>query len=202
MISRRTILRGLFAVPAVVAIGSLMPIRGVKYDPIVRLQTWKLGTEAKGEWWAHEGRLSRIGEVEGEMQRQFGVSYWEEVKAPPTPFSSDWNINRTPGDPLAGSSYEGQPITQASDCVSRFGVAHSVPRNDPPLMTPEQLSDVRRENADYRRRNQRLVTPEEIEHRTRWYAKFIEQHESSLAQFDVTTAKMEEKLAAICRWGV
>ncbi len=61
MRGRRAFLTGLVAViaaPAVVSPRSLMSLRGVLLDPIVRLQTWQLGTEPVGLWEAFEGPLS------------------------------------------------------------------------------------------------------------------------------------------------
>ena len=74
-LSRRSLLCGLIAAPAVICAGNLMPLRGVKFDPIVRLQSWPLGTERWGEWWVHEGKLSNSAKVAAEMRKQFGVCY-------------------------------------------------------------------------------------------------------------------------------
>ena len=85
MISRRHLLRGLIATPAVVAIGSLMPLKGIKFDPLIRLQSWPIGMEMpEGEWWTHTGRASRSVFAEAEMKRQFGNCYWGTL--PEAPF--------------------------------------------------------------------------------------------------------------------
>ena len=77
LLHRRSFLGGLLAAPAVVAFHNLMPIKGIKFDPMIRLQSWPLGTERWGEWWVHEGPLSTMAEAEKAMRKQFGVSYWE-----------------------------------------------------------------------------------------------------------------------------
>ena len=61
-VGRRGLLAGLVATvvaPAVVRAQSLMPLRGVLLDPIVRLQTWRPTTEPSGIWEVFEGPLSR-----------------------------------------------------------------------------------------------------------------------------------------------
>jgi hypothetical protein len=75
MISRRFFLAGALAVPAIVAAGSLMPLRGVKFDPIVRVQSWPIGEGAFGAYWSHEGPLSKVGAVEDAMREMFGAAY-------------------------------------------------------------------------------------------------------------------------------
>ena len=133
MVSRRKFLAGLLAVPAVVSFSSLMPIRGVKYDPIIRLQSWKFGTEASGEWWAHEGRLSRIGSFETAMRDEIGQAYWQEVDRRSVKVDC---FSRDPNRPLVTSETVNSGL--ASDHAFAVGVAHGVRRDDPPLLTDHE----------------------------------------------------------------
>ncbi len=75
MLSRRNLLAGLVAAPAVVAVGSLMPLRGIKFDPIIRLQSWPIGEDSQGLWWMHEGPLSQSYRIETEMRDLMGACY-------------------------------------------------------------------------------------------------------------------------------
>ena len=81
LLSRRSLLRGLVAMPAVVAVGSLMPIRGVKFDPIMRVQSWPLGETPYGAWAAYEGPLSQIGEVHKKLHREYHAAYFDSLEA-------------------------------------------------------------------------------------------------------------------------
>jgi hypothetical protein len=83
VLSRRSLLGGLLAAPAIVAVGSLMPLRGIKYDPLIRVQSWPIGTDACGEWWSHEGPLSKIGRIEDAMREMYGNCYWQAVNPAP-----------------------------------------------------------------------------------------------------------------------
>lgn len=75
--------------PAVVAIGSLMPIRGVKFDPLIRIQSYPLDQSPLGEWWTHRGRSSNLARIESEMKKQFGKVYWEVIDEPSASDISD-----------------------------------------------------------------------------------------------------------------
>ena len=152
MFSRRNLLACLFAAPAVVAIDSLMPLRGIKLNPIIRLQSWPFGTEAVGEWWAHEGPLSGIARIEEAMRDQMGRCFWQSVERGP-----GVNMDNLLGQGFGGLSTAGSteregcfhtapedsildsildmPLAGRSESASRFGVAHGVPRNDPPLVS-------------------------------------------------------------------
>ena len=116
MFSRRNLLACLFAAPAVVAIDSLMPLRGIKLNPIIRLQSWPFGTEAVGEWWAHEGPLSGIAHIEEAMRDQMGRCFWQSVERGPARAMAD---HTTPEDAILD-----MPLAGRSESASRFGVAH------------------------------------------------------------------------------
>lgn len=75
MLSRRFFIGSLLAMPAVVASGNLMKIRGVTYDPIVRVQSWPPSEQAYGPWWVHQGPLSKAGGVEAEMKQALGTCF-------------------------------------------------------------------------------------------------------------------------------
>jgi hypothetical protein len=81
VLSRRFVLGGLLAAPAVVAARHLMPLRGIKYDPMVTLQSWPVGQDAVGEWWRHTGPLSRIDEVMRAMKAH-GEVFWGHQETP------------------------------------------------------------------------------------------------------------------------
>ena len=117
MLSRRNLLAGLFAAPAVVAIDSLMPLRGIKFDPVVRLQSWPIGDDKFGEWWVHEGPLSQFHRIEVEMRSLMGACYSETVYEPPYgrgPTISDKYGNRF----LGAIEYGDKPVS-----ASRLGVS-------------------------------------------------------------------------------
>ena len=146
MLSRRSLLSGLFAAPAVVACASLMPLRGYVYNPIIRVQSWPIGTEPVGEWWAHEGPLSRIDKVEDQMREMFGKVYVAD--RPKNIIVSGLNSD--------GCSEANSPICPKADVatsemfpdgVFRFGTAHGVPRIDPPVMSDDELRMCRERNG-------------------------------------------------------
>jgi hypothetical protein len=73
--NRRALLTGLLAAPAIVAIGNLMPLRGIKYDPMMHVRSWPFDAPAVGEWWRYTGPLSKVAEVESAMREMFGQCY-------------------------------------------------------------------------------------------------------------------------------
>lgn len=128
MLTRRFVLGGLIAAPAVVAFGQLMPLRGTKYDPMVTLQSWPVGQEAVGEWWRHTGPLSRIDDVMREMSAQFGHCFWSSQGGG--------------GMPAIQSDKFAPP---QEHLVSEFGVAHGENRQD---KRPPSAEDQRRLTAE------------------------------------------------------
>jgi hypothetical protein len=82
MISRRFFLTGALAAPVVVAASNLVPLRGIKFDPIMRVQSWPIGESAFGAYWSHEGPLSKIGAVEETMREMFGAAYHQKIDFP------------------------------------------------------------------------------------------------------------------------
>jgi hypothetical protein len=79
VISRRTLLSVSLAAPAIVAAPSLMKLRGIRLDPLVRFQSWPIGTDPVGEWWTHTGPLSRAKHVGAEMKAMFGECHFEFI---------------------------------------------------------------------------------------------------------------------------
>jgi hypothetical protein len=113
MLSRRSFIASLIAMPAVVHASNLMPLRGIKFDPIVRLQSWPIGTDALGEYWVHEGPLSRARLIEKEMRDMLGNCYWEDIDTP-----KQGPIQGNAGYSLGGAfDYVGDNVN-----ASRFGV--------------------------------------------------------------------------------
>jgi hypothetical protein len=82
VLSRRRFFTGLIAAPLVMRASSLMPLRGIKLDPIVRIQSWPLGEEAFGAYWVHEGPLSKIGRIETVMREVHGAAYYSGAVNP------------------------------------------------------------------------------------------------------------------------
>ena len=77
IISRRSLLGGLLAAPAVVAFNNLMPIKGVKFDPMIRLQNWPISTDHFDElrpldWVSFTGPLSKAKEMRLGLSSEFG----------------------------------------------------------------------------------------------------------------------------------
>ncbi len=197
MFSRRNLLACLFAAPAVVAIDSLMPLRGIKLNPIIRLQSWPFGTEAVGEWWAHEGPLSGIARIEEAIRDQMGRCFWQSVERGPglnmdnllrqgfgglsTAGSTEREgcFHTAPEDSILDSILD-MPLAGRSESASRFGVAHGVPRTDPPLRAPEEIAKREAEMRKFWNNNFR-VSPDGHLYRegpynrngeyTDWYAK-------------------------------
>lgn len=105
MISRRSVMCGLFAVPAVVSFASLMKIRGIKYDPIVRLQSWKFETDPEELWWAYEGPLSKALIVESDTKVGWLSNrkmFWREVNRDTL---CDLPIGSSPNAPIFNASF-------------------------------------------------------------------------------------------------
>jgi len=75
MLSRRFLLGGLIAAPAVIAAGHLMPLRGIKFDPIYRIQSWPVGQDAVGPWMTFQGPLSQLEKAKHDMAEAIGAVF-------------------------------------------------------------------------------------------------------------------------------
>jgi hypothetical protein len=179
--------------PAVVAAGNLMPLRGIKFDPIVRVQSWPIGEDKFGEWWVHEGPLSRAVKIEAEMRDLMGAAYVEtDIE---TPFMMGPTVFDHHGNAFLGDvKYDdGKPIF-----ASRMGVSptreemeehHRASRQPLPDVSPRYVSPQRYAyngglvRADGDVEAQKAA----IDRRAAWH----EEH----------TVRLQDQLATVCRWG-
>jgi hypothetical protein len=100
-VSRRSVLSAIVACPAVVSVGSLMPLRGVRHDPIIRVQTWPFDTEVSGPWWAHEAPMSQISLAAQGMAESGHKTYWRPVKS----VAREMPGRTLPDDQIVGDTY-------------------------------------------------------------------------------------------------
>jgi hypothetical protein len=179
-----------------------MPLRGVKYDPIVRLQSWKFGTEANGEWWAHEGRLSRIGEVEAEMQRLYGTTYWQPVDKLRMDGGAFFDNKEAQCNRPILVGRENKPqmasLLGDDDGASSIGVSHSWRRKDLPSDSDEEVIAKTRARKFYR-----AFTPAGNPYFSRGGEEsgFIDAVDQWAVEHASSTELLEDQLASICKWG-
>lgn len=81
-ISRRIFIRGIMAAPAVIAASSLMPLRGIKFDPFIRLQSWRPGTQVYDAWGMEIVPLSKSALAEAKIRDLFGQCYYDNAPSP------------------------------------------------------------------------------------------------------------------------
>lgn len=117
-VNRRSLLAGFLAMPAVVAISSLMPLRGAKRNPIVRIQSWPFDTDPVGEWWSHEGPLSFLPNVEHAMQEAMGQSYWRIADLP---IAREMPGNSMPTSQIVGDTFNIGDVMHTTLNASRMG---------------------------------------------------------------------------------
>lgn len=77
LIPRRTFLRGLFALPAVIAADRLMPLRGERQELWIKYRTWKDGTFGLNSWQAGTCTLKRFERISSMLAKEFGDFSWE-----------------------------------------------------------------------------------------------------------------------------
>ena len=78
-LSRRSLLCGLMAAPAVVYVGHLMPLRGVKFDPLMRIQSWPFKTTPTGAWAVSEVPLSQFAKAQSQVLKACGSAYSDSL---------------------------------------------------------------------------------------------------------------------------
>jgi hypothetical protein len=170
LLSRRGFIGGLFAAaPVVIASSRLMPLRGVRFDPIVRLQSWVAGQEVAGPFWVQEGPLSMMKRVEDAMRAEFGSAHY----VPLPELQRTAAESRSPNDGLYGRDH--MPIF-------RIGDAHGLEREDKPESDERFLANIRgwREYQSHRRATQDWVDATKVQQT--WHDYYLKQTIEAKAQ--------------------